>query len=118
MRLSRRHNIHSQERSSFLSFLSLQQLGVARATDDVSQRWPSHVPAFTDPGSPSAAGVLELARNARVVVVSPSKCCAQLPDEFLVVPKLHRVPPFAYHLTGTASKSAANWRSSALAAPL
>jgi len=29
--------------------VSLPQLGVARATDDVSQRWPFHVPAFTDP---------------------------------------------------------------------
>jgi hypothetical protein len=55
--------------------------------------------------SPSMAGVLELARNVRVVVVSPAKCCAQLPDEFLALPKLHRVPPFAYDLTGSASTS-------------
>src|SRR5260221_1005411 len=79
------HVFRSCGRSSFLSFLSLQQLGVARATDDVSQRWPSHVPAFTGPRSPSAAGVLELTRNAKVVVVSRAKCCAQLPDEFLAV---------------------------------
>src|ERR1700676_79015 len=36
----------------------------------------------------------------------------------LAVPKLHRVPSFAYDLTGSASTSAAFWRSSALAALL
>ena len=33
-----------------LAFFSLHQLGVVRATDDVSQRCPSHIPTFTDPG--------------------------------------------------------------------
>src|SRR5260370_40379501 len=40
------------------------------------------------------------------------------PTSFWPCLKLHRVPPFAYDLTGSASTSAAYWRSSALAAPL
>jgi hypothetical protein len=73
------------------SELSESRASWMRALDSRSDRLFRTFPAFTDLG---------VAR------------------EFLALLKLHRVPAFAYELTGSSFASAANSRSSALAVPL